>query len=89
MKSDNRKQCCAHVHMYKTAAVFCALEKSRKGTHMRRDGKGNGAFRIRCGERLGEKARRVNGNLQLAGMGGISRTCQRPGMGEAPGSLWG
>jgi hypothetical protein len=44
-------------------------------------------FRIRCGEghrRDGWMAMRINGNLQLTGLGeGISKTRQRPGIREA------
>lgn len=46
-------------------------------------------FKIRYGERdRRERASKMNGILQLVGfrIGGISRTCQRPG--EVPRNLW-
>ena len=44
-----------------------------------------GAFRIRCGEREGQRARRRNGNQQLVGVGsggGISRIWRRVTLAE-------
>ena len=41
---------------------------------------GNGVRRIRCREIKAEKT-------EISRKGGISRTCQRPGMGKAPGNL--
>jgi hypothetical protein len=49
--------------------------------------KGTGRGSTKCRESLRERARRVNRNSQ--GVGGIARTCQRPGLAEAPGRLWG
>ena len=37
--------------------------------------------------REGQRARRMNGNLQLLGAGRVSRKSQRPGMREALASL--
>ena len=55
-----------------------------------RIGMGHSGLGVRIEGRWGQRARRMNGNLKLLWVWGegISRTCQRPGMGEAPRSLW-
>jgi hypothetical protein len=55
----------------------------RRGLSERGDGSGNWVG-VRCVESRGERTE-IGGRQG----GSISRTCQRPGMGEAPGSLWG
>jgi hypothetical protein len=52
--------------------------------------RGMRGFRIGSGERQAREpeARRMSGNQQLVGVEGISRTCRRPGIGEASRGLW-
>jgi hypothetical protein len=56
--------------------------REREGTGGEVKGGGDGWGRIRCGERQGrgQRARRMNENLQLPAVGEISRKSQRPGM---------
>jgi hypothetical protein len=56
----------------------------RRGMAERFSGSGVGRDR-----RVGQKTKRMNGNLQLVGgQVDISRMSHRPGIGEAPKSLW-